>query len=275
MNLYSARNIRAALVFVFVASLSYIAVAQTAPASTETASQEVKMEKYVVTGSYIPAAADEAKALPVQVIDIPAMQATGVNTNVLDMLRKTIPQIQGGNNVGTENANISGAFTNGGSMVQLRNIDTLVLLDGKRMAPSAVAASGSAGTGIQFVDLNLIPLAAIERIEVLTDGASAVYGSDAVSGVINIILRKDFEGVEVGAHMAMTPKDTSGYLRERSIYAVAGGGNAKTHLMFTAEWTKQQPLWERDVSYDNPYYGTASYPGVISTSTGLFYRLAP
>ncbi len=273
MNLYSARNIRAALVFVFGACLSYIAVAQTAPAPGDTAAQEVKMEKYVVTGSYIPAAADEAKALPVQVIDIPAMQATGVNTNVLDLLRKTIPQIQGGNNFGTENANISGAYTNGGSLVALRNIDTLVLLDGKRMAASAVAASGSAGTGIQFVDLNLIPLAAIERIEVLTDGASAVYGSDAVSGVINIILRKDFEGVEIGGHMTMTPKDTGGYWRSRSIYAVAGGGNAKTHLMFTAEWTKSQPLWERDVSYDNPYYGTASYPGVINDASGNFYRL--
>ena len=276
MNLNSVRKLRAALAYVFSAALPYFAVAQDAapaPSGGGQTDQTVQMQKYVVTGSYIPAAADEAKALPVQVIDIPQMQATGVNTNVLDLLRKSVPQIQGGNNFGTENANINGAFTNGGSMVQLRNIDTLVLVDGKRMAPSAVAASGSAGTGIQFVDLNLIPLAAIERIEVLTDGASAVYGSDAVSGVINIILRKDFEGVEIGTHMTMTPKDTGGYWRERSIYAVAGGGNARTHLMFTAEWTKSQPLWERDVSYDNPYYGTASYPGVISDSNGNFYRL--
>jgi iron complex outermembrane recepter protein len=275
MNLYSARNIRAALVLVLGTGLSYLAVGQTASTAAPATDETVKMSKFVVTGSYIPAAADEAKALPVQVVDLTAIQNTGVNTNVLDVLRKTIPQIQGGNNIGTENANISGGYTNGGSMVQLRNIDTLVLVDGKRMAPSAVAASGSAGTGIQFVDLNLIPLAAIERIEVLTDGASAVYGSDAVSGVINIILRKDFEGVEIGGHMTMTPKDTGGYWRERSIYAVAGGGNAKTHLMFTAEWSKSQPLWERDVSYDNPYYGTASYPGVINDASGNFYRLKP
>lgn len=231
------------------------------------------LEKFVVTGSYIPAAADEAKALPVQIIDVSAIQASGVQTNVLDVLRKTVPQIQGGNNIGVENANISGASTNGGSQIALRNTSTLVLIDGKRVAPSAVAASGEAGTGGEFVDLNLVPLSAVERVEVLTDGASAIYGTDAVSGVVNIILKKDYTGAEVDFHMTMAPKDTGGYWRSRSVAAVAGGGDAKTHLMFAAEWTKSQPLWERDIAYDNPYYGTGSYPGMINDSGGNFYQL--
>ncbi|HVU35250.1 MAG TPA: TonB-dependent receptor [Opitutaceae bacterium] len=244
----------------------------TAPTETGTQNPQV-LDKYVVTGSYIPAAADEAKALPVQTISVQAIETSGVRTNVLDVLRKTVPQIQGGNNVGIENGNISGAYTNGGSQVSLRNTDTLVLINGRRVAPSAVAASGAAGTGAQFVDLNLIPISAVERIEVLTDGASAIYGTDAVSGVINIILRQDYTGAEVGFHMSMAPKDTGGYWRERSVSAVAGGGDGKTHLMFSAEWSKSQPLWERDVAYDNPYFGTPSYPGVINDNLGTFYVL--
>jgi iron complex outermembrane receptor protein len=281
--------LKALLTLVLGAALPYIAVGQTAPtaSTTETTSppamvtttttttakapeQEVKLEKFVVTGSYIPAALDEAKALPVQVIDIQAIQLTGINTNVLDVLRKTVPQIQGGNNIGLENGNIAGNSTNGGSRISLRNVDTLVLIDGKRVASSGVAASG----GYEFVDLNLVPLAAVERIEVLTDGASAIYGSDAVSGVVNIILRKDYQGAEIDSHFENSPNDTGGFWRQRSISVTAGGGDAKTHLMFSAEWTKSQPIWERDVNYDNQYFATTSYPGVVSGG-GNYYKLAP
>src|SRR3954463_4599697 len=118
----------------------------------------VNLDKIVVTGSYIPAALDEAKAMPVQVIDSRAMEITGVKTNVLDLLRKMVPQIQGANNIGIENANISGGSTNGGSSVALRNIDTLVLIDGKRVVSSAVAAGGASGGATEFVDLNMVPI---------------------------------------------------------------------------------------------------------------------
>ncbi len=277
MNLNSVRKSWVALALCISVSLPSLAVAQTAATTTTAAAtdQPVKMDKYVVTGSYIPATLDEQRALPIQVIDVAAIQTSGVNTNIMDVLRKTVPQIQGGNNIGIENANISGAATNGGSQISLRNTDTLVLLDGKRIAPSAVAASGEAGTGGEFVDLNLIPISAVESIEVLTDGASAIYGTDAVSGVINIKLRKDYQGAEVNFHMTMAPKDTAGYWRERSISAIAGAGDAKTHLMFTVEWSKSQPLWERDLAVDNPYYGTSSYPGIINSPTGVFYQLKP
>ena len=287
MNLTPVRKLKALLTLVLGAAMPYLAVGQTAPTASTTPTpatpamtpttttattpeQEVKLEKFVVTGSYIPAALDEAKALPVQIIDIQAIQMSGVNTNVLDVLRKTVPQIEGGNNIGVENGNISGNSTNGGSMISLRNVDTLVLIDGKRVAPSAVAASG----GYEFVDLNLIPLAAVDRIEVLTDGASAIYGSEAVSGVVNIILRKDYEGAEIDTHYTQAPNDTGGFWRERSMSVTAGAGNAKTHLMFSAEWSKADPIWERDVSYDNVYYGTSSYPGVVSKGA-TYYRLAP
>ncbi len=279
MNNSSVSYLRKPLALLGV-GLSFIAVnaafgQSAAPAAAPTADDTMKLDKLVVTGSYIPAAADEAKALPVQVIDSQAIQLTGVNTNVLDLLRKMVPQIQGANNIGVENANISGGSTNGGSQVSLRNIDTLVLINGMRVAASAVAAGGESGGGGQFVDLNIVPISAVDRIEILTDGASAIYGTDAVSGVINIILKKDFQGAEVDFHYTAAPKDTGGYWRQRSLSIIGGAADAKTHLMFSAEWTKAQPLWERDTAYDNPYYGTASYPGIVSDSAGNFYNLKP
>ena len=243
------------------------------PAATSSTDDTLKLEKYTVTGSYIPAAADEAKALPVQVIGTETIANSGVNTNVLDLLRKVVPQIQGGNNIGVENANIAGGSTNGGSQVSLRNTDTLVLINGMRVAASAVAAGGASGGGTQFVDLNIVPISAVDRIEVLTDGASAIYGTDAVSGVINIILKKNYQGAEFDFHYTAAPKSANGgYWRQHSVSLIGGASNDKTHIMFSAEWSKHQPLWERDVSYDNPYYGTSSYPGIVSSGSN-FYTL--
>ncbi len=269
MNPCSKWKVRSLLALLASASLICTAVAQTAPAANDKKDDTVKLDTYVVTGSYIPAAADEAKSMPVQIVDAKAIALSGVNTNVLDVLRKTVPQIQGGNNIGVENANIGVGSTNGGSQASLRNTDTLVLINGKRVASAPVAAGG----GFQFVDLNLVPLSAVERIEVLTDGASAIYGSDAVSGVINIILKKNYQGAEVDFNYTQAPNGTGGYWRTHSVSLVAGAGNDKTNLLFSAEWSKNAPLWQRDIAYDNPSFGTASYPGVIQSPTGLFYNL--
>src|SRR6188472_291661 len=123
MNARSARNLLALLVLTS-SSVAPLAVAQTAAApapeatkttatpvavaATKTNSDEpVALEKMTVTGSFIPATLDEQKAMPIQIIDAAAIEMSGVNTNVLDVLRKTVPQIQGSNNIGVENANIS------------------------------------------------------------------------------------------------------------------------------------------------------------------------
>jgi len=273
MNARSGRNLLALLALTAAASAAPLAMAQTAAATANKDDTAINLDKIVVTGSYIPAALDEAKAMPVQVIDAKGIEITGVKTNVLDLLRKMVPQIQGANNIGTENANISGGSTNGGSSVALRNIDTLVLIDGKRVVASAVAAGGASGGATEFVDLNLVPISAVDRIEVLTDGASAIYGTDAVSGVINIIMRKDYQGAGLDFHFTAAPKDTGGNWTQKSVAVVAGANDAKTHLTFSAEWSQNDPLWQRETSYDNPYYGTASYPGVINDAAGKFYRL--
>ncbi|MDB6113493.1 MAG: TonB-dependent receptor, partial [Lacunisphaera sp.] len=263
MNKSSVRSLRKATALVIGAGLSFFAAnaafAQQAAAAGTSTDETVKLEKFVVTGSFIPATLDEQKAMPIQIIDAAAIEMSGVNTNVLDVLRKTVPQIQGANNIGVENANISGGTNNGASNVALRNVDTLVLFNGKRMA----ANPGAAGGGVTGVDLNLIPLSAVDRIEVLTDGASAIYGSDAVSGVVNIILKKDYRGAEVSSHYSMSKKDNGGEWKQKSVGVIVGTGNDKTNLLFTAEWSQQDPLWARDMTYSNGPINTASLPGIV------------
>ncbi len=243
----------------------------TAAAPAKDSDQAVVLDKFEVTGSYIPAAADETKAMPVQILTSSDIAATGITSSVLDVLKKTVPQIEGASNIGVDNANTAYNSNNGGSQVALRNSPTLVLIDGKRVASSPVSASG----GDTFVDLNLIPISAVERIEVLTDGASAIYGTDAVSGVINIIMKKDFTGAEIDTHFSETAKDSSGYVRERQVAVTAGASSKDTQIMVAAEWYKTDPLYEKDFNYTNPYYGTASYPGVVNTSGGVYYTLKP
>src|SRR2546429_4424925 len=111
-------------------------------------------------------------------------------------------------NAGTSNANNDNQRTGGGSQVQLRNLPTLVLVNGRR-----VAIDGVAGTnGKNFVDVNQLPTAAIDHIEVLTDGASSVYGSDAIGGVVNFITKSDTQGVKAGGRFGSAPR----HYRERS-----------------------------------------------------------
>ncbi|HTF43376.1 MAG TPA: TonB-dependent receptor plug domain-containing protein, partial [Terriglobales bacterium] len=245
------------------------AFAQT-PTEEAKKDETLKLEKFTVTGSFIPATLDEQKAMPIQIIDAAAIAISGVNTNVLDVLRKTVPQIQGSNNIGVENANIAGGSNGGASNVALRNVDTLVLFNGKRMA----AQPGAAGGGVTGVDLNLIPLSAVDQIEVLTDGASALYGTDAVSGVVNIILKKDYRGAEVSSHYSSAKKDNGGQFTQKSIGVIVGTGTDKTNVMFTAEWSKQDPLWARDMTYANNPINTASLPGIIGPVSGQYYQLA-
>jgi outer membrane receptor for ferrienterochelin and colicin len=103
-----------------------------------------------------------------------------------------------GNGTFSTRGNNQDSTANGAAAISLRGLGadaTLVLVNGRRVAISPFAESVTTS----FVDINAIPVTAIERLEVLKDGASAVYGSDAVAGVINVVLRKDFEGAELSA----------------------------------------------------------------------------
>lgn len=181
MSLKSTR-LRDAIAF---ALLTGAAASGSAVAQNSSDKKETTLDRIEVTGSRLKRAEVEGAA-PVTVIDRVQIDASG-ETSVADFLRTT-----NFNSVGQFRPQ-SGSSAQAGAFADLRGLGgqrTLVLIDGHR-APKAPFAAGS-GT-----DLNVIPMAAVERIEVLTDGASAVYGADAVGGVINIITRKDFDGAQI------------------------------------------------------------------------------
>lgn len=216
----------------------------------------VKLNQLVVTGSYIPTAAD-ATAAPVLVLGLKDMESTGVNADLLEMLRKRVPSFIGSRgslgNSSTDN------FLGGGSEIALRGLDTLVLVNGRRVAANGVNAAG----GKNFVDINMIGMAAIDHVEILSDGASAIYGSDAVGGVVNIILKSNYHGAEIGGRYAVA--SNGGNYTERSGYIVAGGGTSSANLTVAASYSKTSPLFQKD----RPFISTnikngSNFPGFVS-----------
>jgi iron complex outermembrane receptor protein len=242
----------------------------TTAAPTTDENQPQVLEKFVVTGSNIPMAAD-ALSIPVATLSQTTIQESGIASDMLDLLRKVQPNISG---IGEENAQIDTAATFGGSEAEIKGLPTLVLIDGRRVAYDPAEAAG----GDEFVDLNLIPVAAVERIEVLQDGASAIYGSDAIGGVINIILKKNYNGWEMGAQFGYST-DT-GHYAERSGYLVGGIATDKTSITVGFNYNDHNELYLSSRPYTNPIYGTYTFPGsleVYNNTTGndQFYTLSP
>jgi iron complex outermembrane recepter protein len=186
--------------------------------SPGTDKERVDLEEVIVTGSSIKQINGET-ALPVQVMKREEIERTGA-TSVEELFR----DISAASSAGSVNsAQETGTQTGAISTVSLRGLTsarTLVLIDGKR---AAVYGGGSGGVAGSSVDINSIPIAAIERIEILKDGASAVYGSDAIAGVVNFILRKNFQGAEVTA-TGGTPTDKGGG-QNQTVSAYVGHGD--------------------------------------------------
>lgn len=217
-----------------------------------------KVISVVVTGSHIPVNPDKV-AVSVVSLDAEQMEKAGVSSDVLDILRKEVPAIEGRGNAGSSNANNNNQNTAGGSQMQLRNLDTLVLVDGRRVAISGVAAIG----GKAFVDVNQIPPSAIERIEVLPDGSSAAYGSDAVGGVINIILKHDYEGGEISGRYG----SADGY-SEQSTAFTAGKALGDLHFTVSGSEGSNTPLYQNQRDFSTGIVGRVSVvPGTFGGAT--------
>jgi iron complex outermembrane receptor protein len=186
-------------------------------------------EEIVVTGSRL--SRNELESVgPVTVLTESELKATGYTT-VEDMIQD-LPYVTGGDLGSTVNNGSDGLAT-----VSLRGLGptrTLVLVDGHR--------PGNSGTN-GFVDLNSVPSAMVERIEVLRDGATAVYGSDAIAGVINIITKKDYEGATFDAQYDITDEnDGDNY----AYSAVFGGAYDRGHFTLGVQYTKRDPIWQKD-----------------------------
>jgi len=159
--------------------------------SAAVAQEQQPTEKVIITGSAIPRTETETPA-PVQVITAEEIQKSGATT-LQDVLHNLTAN--GANNL---QQGFAGAFAGGAAGVALRGMTvdaTLVLIDGHRMAPYPISDDGQRS----FVDVANLPLSIIDRIEVLKDSGSALYGSDAIAGVVNIITRKSYVGSQVSA----------------------------------------------------------------------------
>ena len=180
-------------------------------------SPDQQLERVEVTGSLIKRV-ESSTALPVQTVTREDIQKLGVTT-VEQLLNAVTANTAVMGNTTAEGA---GASTYGEANASLRGLGpnkTLVLVNGRRLASYATDTTGTAP------DINVIPLSAVERVEILKDGASAVYGSDAIGGVINFILRRNYQGVETNAYYGGS---SSGSGQVAKFGFVAGFGNFET-----------------------------------------------
>jgi iron complex outermembrane receptor protein len=204
--------------------------------SAQTTTPPPKAEKIEVTGSNIKRADAESPSI-VQVLTKEDIQRSGASS-VAELL-KSVPAIAGGN---LDDYNAGNGFARGTTSASLRglgSVGTLVLINGRRVAPSATADPNT-GQGSAY-NLNSIPLAAVERVEILKDGASAIYGSDAIAGVINFILRKDYTGAQITVTAGSSFQNT---FRNGTISAAAGIGDLakdRYNVLLAGEYYTREP----------------------------------
>ena len=236
----------------------------TAPTLTTNAATR-QMKTVVVTGSMIPTA-DAMPIAPVITITAEDIKREGAAT--LSEVIKHMPQ-----NRGSLDDKFQNGFAPGSSEVSLRGLGakyTLVLLNGHRVAPYGY------GQGISdaFTDLNSLPASAIERIEILPEGASALYGSDAIAGVVNIILKKEFQGTELTARVGNSFKND---MFEQNYSVTTGLQDKKrnTSVLINVDYYHRDSLGLKDRPYsksaDHTAEGGDTFLSNLGPNPGYFY----
>src|SRR2546429_5501102 len=192
-----------------------------------------EVERVIVTGSNIPTA-EETGPNPVDTYRPADLEKLGIR-NAQD-LETFLPQEAGG----TVNLNI-GNGGDGTVQINLRGLlpkETLILVDGKRVAFGSLGVAGSS----QGQDINLIPFPMIDHIDILKDGASAVYGSDAVTGVVNFFLIHKFRGLEIGGSYGNTNLGASNEMGEWEAWLKAGTCEDKTDIVVISDFLERTDI---------------------------------
>src|SRR6266498_2757110 len=208
------------------------------PAAPGAPPTTAEVERVIVTGSNIPTA-EETGPNPVDTYRPQDIEKLGIRSAV--DLQEFIPQEAGG----TVNTNM-GNGGDGTIQFNLRGLlpkETLVLIDGKRVAYGSLGAAGFSGGP----DINLIPFSMIDHVDILKDGASAVYGSDAIAGVVNFFLVHKFRGLEIGGTYGNTNMGASNDMGEWNAWLKAGTGDDKTDIVVIADFFQRTGgLFSRD-----------------------------
>jgi iron complex outermembrane receptor protein len=265
------------LASIFTMLFSASASAEEVPA--ENVSNNEVIERIAVTGSHIKRNAMEGPS-PLTSLSSEDIAKSGV-TDLIGLFTK-LPMA--GQGTFSTQGNSSDNTSNGGSSVSLRGLgadSTLILVNGRRVSVSPFANN----IDTAFVDINNIPLAAIKRVDILKDGASATYGSDAVAGVINIILRDDIEGVELSGKVGST---ADGGGEETSLSVVWGNSTEKSSHTFALDYFDREEILYGDRSYSKSanqaglrpndpfatdFRSSSGFPGTIALASDSTNRM--
>jgi iron complex outermembrane receptor protein len=207
------------------------------------------VEEVLVTGSRIKRTTN-TQSQEIITINAEDMEIQG-DISVADALRSSTL-----NSLGSFRES-SGSSAQSNATINLRGAGssrTLVLINGRRVAGSP--SLGGGGT----VNLNLIPFSAVDRVEIIPDGASAVYGSDAVAGVVNVVLKKGYDGVKISGRMGDRDRDDG---TEESISFLAGASNDRGSVTFGIEYDHKDPIFDKDRSFTAARWGDYDGDGVI------------
>ena len=227
----------------------------TATAVAQDTNTPTTMKPVVVTGSLIPTAETVGPA-PVQTIGAAEIQRVG-SQDVLDLVKKVSTVFIGNGNVGQTVNN--GGF--GEANVQIHNLPTLVMLNGRRVGKSAFSNG-------QLVDVNTVPIAMIDRIEILKDGASALYGSEAIGGVVNIITKKDFDATEISGRYGFATE--KGDVTEQRAALVSGLTTEHGSFIAGVQYYHMDPLITSDREVPSLSRQQLMALGIDSSSVGYF-----
>jgi iron complex outermembrane recepter protein len=261
-----------------VASLSLaasVASAQAAPASPPTAparEETIQLEAFTVTGTNIRRLETE-NVLPISVLtsaDIEVRDASQPSE-----LLTALPQVTG--LPGNETATLGATARGDNASVSLRGIpssNTLMLLNGRRLVPHPIS-QGEAGVPTLSTNVNQLPNRGLERVDVLRDGASSIYGTDAVAGVVNYVMRKNFRGTELSLRYGQTRYRDGEEYRGTLTHGL-GFSHGKGRAMITADFYHRQPMYVRDRPFaaeaDNS--SRAPEPWNVATNTTFNLRSA-
>ncbi|MCB1665202.1 MAG: TonB-dependent receptor [Pseudomonadales bacterium] len=214
------------------------------------------VEEVLVTGSYLRGSPIDGPS-PVQVIDRNAIEYQGA-AQVWDIIKNLEANSGSVSNQGSgENTQVEGIAN-----INLRNLgenSTLTLINGKRQ----VSAATTTRSGGEMVDINTIPMVMLDRVEVLTDGGSAIYGSDAVAGAVNFIMRTDFEGFELYGDVQNV--EAAGDLFDSTASAIWGWSDdaSRTHLVIAGERFTRDPV---PVKYANYFDENSRYSDIVGAT---------
>lgn len=230
--------------------ISQFAISASAQEAAAAADSTIKLETFEVTGSRI-RRVDSEGPLPVVRFTRADIETTGY-TSVAEMIRN-LPFNSGG----TIDPQRTSTFATGATTLNLRGLgsqNTLVLINGRRVAPYGLP--GNNGFNAVF-NLNSLPTAAVEAVEILKDGASAIYGSDAVTGVVNVKLRKEYNGLTTTLTVGNSTDKDAFY---KNFSVVAGTSTGKTNIMVVADYAQKNSIKLQDRPFSRTA-DTRSYGG--------------